>query len=76
MEVPGLGVELELQLPACTTATATWDPRPICDLCHSLQQCRILNLLNKARDGTHILAEKSQVLNQLSHNRNSQFPPF
>ena len=26
MEVPRLGVELELQLPACTTATATPDP--------------------------------------------------
>ena len=26
MEVPRLGVELELPLPACTTATATWDP--------------------------------------------------
>ena len=26
MEVPRLGVKLELQLPAYTTATATWDP--------------------------------------------------
>ena len=26
MEVPRLGVEWELQLPACTTATATPDP--------------------------------------------------
>ena len=26
MEVPRLGVELELQLLAYTTATATWDP--------------------------------------------------
>ena len=26
MEVPVLGVELELQLPACTTAAATPDP--------------------------------------------------
>ena len=28
MKVPRLGVELELQLPACTTATATLYPRP------------------------------------------------
>ena len=28
MEVPRLGVELELQLPACTTATARPDPQP------------------------------------------------
>ena len=26
VEVPRLGVQLELQLPACTTATAMWDP--------------------------------------------------
>uniref|UniRef100_A0A8D0NTF1 Uroplakin 1A n=1 Tax=Sus scrofa TaxID=9823 RepID=A0A8D0NTF1_PIG len=31
-EVPRLGVELELQPPACTTAAATPDPSPICDL--------------------------------------------
>jgi len=33
MEVPRLGVKLELQLPAYTTATATPDPSCICDLC-------------------------------------------
>ena len=27
MEVPRLGVESELQLPASTTATAMWEPR-------------------------------------------------
>ena len=31
MEVPRLGVESELQLPACTTATATPDPSPVCE---------------------------------------------
>ena len=31
-EVPRLGVESELQLPAYTTATATWDPSHICEL--------------------------------------------
>ena len=35
VEVPRLGVELELQLPAYTTATATSDPSHICDLQHS-----------------------------------------
>ena len=42
MEVPRLGVELELQLPAHTTATAAWDPSHICDLHHSSWQCRSL----------------------------------
>ena len=36
---------------------ATPDPRGICDLGHSLQQCWILNPLSKARDETHILTE-------------------
>ena len=35
MEVPVLGVRSELELPAYATATATWDPRLICDLHHS-----------------------------------------
>ena len=34
-EVPRLGVKLELQLPAFTTATATPDLRLVCDLHHS-----------------------------------------
>ena len=37
VEVPGLGVESELQLQACTTATATWDLSRISHLHHSLQ---------------------------------------
>ena len=32
MEVPRLGVELEIQLPAYTTATATPDPSGVCEL--------------------------------------------
>ena len=35
MEVPRLGVQSELQLPAYTPATATGDPSHICDLHHS-----------------------------------------
>ena len=50
MEVPRLGVELELQLPAHTIATATWDPSPISNLHHSSEQRQTLNPLNKARD--------------------------
>ena len=43
MEVPRLGVELELQLSAYTTAAAMCDLSCICDLHHSSRQCRILN---------------------------------
>ena len=55
MEVPGLGVESELQLSAYTTAMATPDPSCICDLLHSSWQHWILNPLTKARDQTLIL---------------------
>ena len=61
MEVPRLGVKLELQLPAYTTATTTPDLSYVCDLHHSSQQCRILNPLSEARDWTHILLDTSQV---------------
>ena len=44
MEVPGLGVEMQLELPACATASATLD------LCCSLWKCWILNPLSQARD--------------------------
>ena len=52
MEVPRLGVKLELQLPAYTTATATLDPSCICDLHCSSWQLWILNPLREAGDGT------------------------
>ena len=57
MEVPGLGGESKLQLPAYTTATATPDPSHICDPRHSLRQHWILNPLTEARDRTHILTD-------------------
>ena len=38
MEVPGPGVELELQLPTYTTATTPPDLSHICDLCCGWQQ--------------------------------------
>ena len=43
MAVPRLGVESEIQLPAYTTATATWDLSRICNLHYSSWQCQILN---------------------------------
>ena len=72
MEVPRLGVELELL--AYITVTAMPDVSHICDLCCSSWQCQSLNPLSEVRDQTHILMVTSQVLNQLSHNGNSQDP--
>ena len=61
METPRLGVELELQLLAYITATATQDPRHIFDLHHSSWQGWNLNPLIEARDGTCILMDISWV---------------
>ena len=69
MEVPRVGVGLELQLSV--TATAMPDLSWVCDLHHSSQQCQILNPMSKARNRTHVLRDTSWVLNLLSHNGNS-----
>ena len=61
MDVPRLGVELELQLLAYATATATWDLSHVCDLHHSSQQCWILNPLSEVRDRTCVLMNTSRV---------------
>ena len=61
MEVPRLGVSLELLPPASTTATAMPDPSLVCNLHHSSRQRRILNPLSKARDRTHNLMVPSQI---------------
>ena len=53
MEVPRLGVELELHLLAY--ATAMQDLNRVCDLHHSSLKHQILNPLRKARDRTQIL---------------------
>ena len=66
MEVPRLGIELELQLLAYATATAMPDPCHICYLHHGLWECWILNQLTEVRDQTGIFMDTSQVLNQLS----------
>ena len=59
MEVPGLGVESELQLLAYTTATATPDPSH--DLYHSSRQHWILNPLSEARYRTYNLMVPSRI---------------
>ena len=51
-EGPRLGAEMEPQLLAYTTATATWNPSLICDLHGSSQQHWILSPRRGARDGT------------------------
>ena len=62
MEVPGLGVKSELQLPDYITATATPDPSHVCDLHHSSRQrWIILNLLSEARDQTLNLVVLSRI---------------
>ena len=61
MEILRLGVQLELLLPAYTTATAMWDLSCVWDLHHSSQQHQILNPLSKARDRTHIFMDASRV---------------
>ena len=71
MEVPRLGTELQLYLLAHTTAVAMWVLSLVCNLPHSSRQSRILNPLSEPRDQIHILMDTCQVLNPLSHNRNS-----
>ena len=50
----GIRAAPELQLQVYATATATLDLSCICNLCHSLWQCWILNPLSEARDQIHI----------------------
>ena len=57
MEIPRLGAESELQLPA----TAVWDLSCVCDLHHSLWQCRILNFQSEARYWTCTLMDTSRI---------------
>ena len=50
MEVPRLGVELELQLLAYTTATAMQGLSHVFNLHHSSWQHQVLNPLSEVRD--------------------------
>ena len=61
VEVPRPGVQLELQLPAYTTARATRDLSHICNPHHCSRQRRILNPLSSARDRTCKLMVPSQI---------------
>ena len=70
MEVPRLGVEWGLQLPAYTTATAVPDLSQDMDLPHHSWRCQVLNPLSKARDRTHVLMDTSQVCYH-NHNGNA-----
>jgi len=51
----------QIRATAYATATAMQEPSHICDLHHSSQQCQILNPLNEARNGAHILTDPSWV---------------
>ena len=63
MAIPGLGLDLELQVSAFTTAT----PDSICifDLHYSSWQHWILNPWSEARDRTRVFMDTSQVHNPL-----------
>jgi len=61
MEVPRLGVKLEIRLPAYTTATAIPDLSHIFDLHHSSWQRLIPNPLSEARDRTCNLMDTSRI---------------
>ena len=63
MEVPRLGVKLELQLLAYSTATATamQDLSCVCNLHHSSWRCQILNPLSETRDPTSNLMLPSWI---------------
>ena len=55
------GVELELQLPAYTTATAMQDMSLDCYLHQSSQQQQSLNPMLEARNRTCVLMDTNQV---------------
>ena len=77
MEVPRLGVQSELQLPAYTTATAKWDLSHICDLYHSsLQHCILNPWASPGIIWIRVLIDTSQVGYPLSYDRNSGSLPF
>ena len=61
MEVPRVGVKLELQLPAHAIATATQDRSLVGDLHHSSWQCWILNPWSEARDQIQVHMDTSWI---------------
>ena len=73
MEVPRLGGESELQMPAFATATVTQDLNRICNLHHSSQQHQILNPLREARDRTCDHMAPSQICFYCVNSGNSRY---
>ena len=61
IEVPRLGVDLELQLPGCTTASTPPDLSQVYNLHHSSRQCSILNQLSEAGHQTRNLMVPSWI---------------
>ena len=61
MEIPRLGVELELLPPAYATATAMPDPSRVCNLHHKLTATRILNPLSEASGQSRNLMVPSRI---------------
>ena len=61
MEVPRLGVQMELLLLAYATATVRPDPSLVYNLYHSSWQHRILNPLSETRDRTRNLMVPCQI---------------
>ena len=62
VEIPRLGIQLDLNLLGYSTAIAMPDPSCVCSLHLSSQQYQILNSLSGARDQTLILMDTSQVI--------------
>ena len=61
MDIPRLGVELELQLLAYVTAIATPDPSRVCANATACGNAGSLTTLSEARDRTHVLVDTSQI---------------
>ena len=76
MEVPGLGVKLELEPLAYTTATATQNLSHICNLHHSSRQSWILNPLSEATDRICILMDTRRTLSCYATTGTPQISPF
>ena len=68
MEVPRLGVKLELQLPAYTTATGMLDPSHVCNLHHSYSPAR--SLTSEQGQGSNLHPHGS-LSGSLCHHGNS-----
>ena len=73
MEVPRLGVELELQLSAYTTQQQLEIPAVSATYTTAHSNAGSFNPLSEARDPTYVFMDPSQVHQLLSHEGNSFF---